>query len=177
MKIKFLLFLFAFACALTSCFNNTVSQTTPLYEFGYLYLNPQFVNDSLIGAQDTLGSRYNEDFGMVYTDTVQLGDTVMFPAFFTSNMNNLVAINATFDTTRVNLWFDIDVEDASVKNALAAGSQPEKGILLFNPMHNRAYFPVYMVPMETGAHAIKITVTSDSQYPTNYAVFTLPVKS
>ena len=116
------------------------------------------------------------DLGMEYVDSMQLGDTVMFTALFSSDMNNLVSVSATYDTTKVSLWYQIDMEDESQKNALTSGSKPEKGLILFNPMYNLVAFPVYIAPMETGQHIIKIAVTSDSQYPTSSAVFTLPVR-
>jgi hypothetical protein len=100
----------------------------------------------------------------------------MFPALFSSNMNNLVSINATYDTLRVNLWFQVDLEDESVMKAVATGSKPERGILLFNPMFNLVSFPVYIVPQEAGSYPIKLSVTSDSKYSTRQAIFTLPVK-
>ena len=176
MKIKSFLLLTVLVCAMTSCFNQTGSHTTPQMMFGNLYVNPQFVGDSLIGAKDTLGTHYNVELGMEYLDTIQLGDTIVFPALFTSDMNNLVGVSATYDTTRVRLWFEIDADDQSIAKALAAGSQPEKGLLLFNPMYNMVSFPIYMVPQSAGAHPIKITVTSDSKYPTNSAIFTMLVK-
>lgn len=176
MKIKSFFFLLVLAIAMTSCFDGTGTHTTPQMMFGNLYVNPQFVGDSLIGVKDTLGTRYDTEIGMEYLDTIQLGDTIMFPALFTSEMNNLVSIIATYDTTRVNLWFDIDSENQAVVKALATGSKPEKGLLLFNPMYNLFAFPIYMVPQAAGAHPIKITVTSDSKFSPNSAVFTMLVK-
>lgn len=176
MKIKSLFSLLLLACVMTSCLDNVESHTTPEMVFGHLYVNPQIVNDTLVGAKDTLGEHYNMELGMTYLDTLQLGDTLMFPALFSSNMNNLVSINATYDTLRVNLWFQIDLEDESVMKALATGSKPERGVLLFNPMFNLVSFPVYIVPQEAGSYPIKLSVTSDSKYPTRHAIFTLPVK-
>lgn len=176
-KIKSFFFLLVLACTMTSCFNNTGSQTTPQMQFGYLYVNPQFEGDTIVGAKDTLYDHFNDELGLWYLDTLQLGDTVMFPALFTSNVNNLVSINAVFDTTMVDLWFAVDMEDEAIKKALQATSDPKKGLLLFNPMYNFVTFPIYIVPQKAGAHPIKITVTSDSQYPTNSSLFTLPVKN
>lgn len=177
MKIKSCLLLLVLACLMTSCFNETGSQSTPMMLFSKVYVNPQIVGDSLIGAQDTLGSYYSEEFNMEYVDTLQLGDTAMFYARFEAFMNNLVSINATYDSVRVKMWYDIDPENESVKKMLASGSQPEKGILLFNPMYHGVVFPIYILPLEAGAHAIKMTVISDSQYPKNEAIFTMPVKA
>ena len=163
------------ACALSSCFNNTGSQSTPILRVYNGYVNPQFVGDTLIGAEDTLRYRINSELGMQYTDTVHLGDTIMFPSEFYSNMNNLVSIRATVDTVRVDLWFDIDMNDKSSQSALMTDSKPEKGVVFFKPMHNIAVFPIYVVPQEVGAHSIKITVTSDSQFPESNVIFTMPV--
>ena len=162
------------ACLMTSCFNETVSQSTPMMLFSKVYVNPQIVGDSLIGAQDTLGSYYSEEFNMEYVDTLQLGDTAMFYAMFEAFMNNLVSINATYDSVRVKMWYDID---ESMKKMLASGSQPEKGVLFFNPMNHVVVFPIYILPLEAGAHTIKMTVISDSQYPKREAIFTMPVKA
>ena len=95
MKIKSLFSLLLLACVMTSCLDNVESHTTPEMVFGHLYVNPQIVNDTLVGAKDTLGEHYNMELGMTYLDTLQLGDTLMFPALFSSNMNYLVSINAT----------------------------------------------------------------------------------
>lgn len=166
--------MFVLACLMTSCFNETGSQSTPMMRFSKVYVNPQMVGDSLIGAQDTLGSYYSEEFNMEYVDTLQLGDTAMFYAMFEAFMNNLVSINATYDSVRVKMWYDID---ESMKKMLASGSQPEKGVLFFNPMYHGVVFPIYILPLEAGAHAIKMTVISDSQYPKREAIFTMPVKA
>ena len=174
MKIKSCLLLLVLACLMTSCFNETGSQSTPMMLFSKVYVNPQIVGDSLIGAQDTLGSYYSEEFNMEYVDTLQLGDTAMFYARFEAFMNNLVSINATYDSVRVKMWYDID---ESMKKMLASGSQPEKGVLFFNPMNHVVVFPIYILPLEAGAHAIKMTVISDSQYPKREAIFTMPVKA
>ena len=159
------------AFALSSCFNNTGLQSTPILLVYNGFVNPQVVGDSLVGADDTLRYYFNEELGMQYTDTVHLGDTIVFPSKYDSYMNNLVSIRATVDTVRVHLWFDIDMND----NALMTDSKPEKGVIFFKPMKNIAVFPIYVVPQEVGAHAIKITVTSDSQFPESNVIFTMPV--
>ena len=168
--------LFAVACILSSCFNGIGSQTTPIVRLFYGYVNPQFVGDTiLIGAKDTLKYYHKEELNMTYTDTLQLGDTVMIPAFFASNMNNLVSVSATADSARVNIWFDLDMQDDSTRNALMPHSKPEEGVIFFQPMHDLASFFIYILPLEAGSHIIKVTVTSDSQYPTSSVMFTLPV--
>lgn len=164
------------AFSMSSCFNNLESHTTPQILFGQVFVNPQFENDTLVGAKDTLDDHYDIDLGHSFLDTMQLGDTAMFTSLFSSDMNNLVNISAAYDTTRVQLWFGVDLEDANTKKALKDDSQPEKGILNFNPMYNLVTFPIYIVPQEKGNHVVKITVVSDSKYSTNAAVFTLPVK-
>ena len=175
-KIKSFFFLLVLACTMTSCFNNTGSQTTPQMHFGYLYVNPQFEGDSLIGAKDTLYDHYNELDGLIYLDSMKLGDTIMFPALFSANMNNLVSVSAKYDTLKMNMWFDINPEEEAVKKALKEGSDPAKCILLFNPMYNYVTFPVYMVPMETGAHPIQLIVNSDSKFSSSSVAFVIPVK-
>ena len=168
--------LFAVACILSSCFNGIGSQTTPIVKLFYGYVNPQFVGDTiLIGAKDTLKYYHKEELNMTYTDTLQLGDTVMIPAFFASNMNNLVSVSATADSARVNIWFDLDMQNDSTRNALMPHSKPEEGVIFFQPMHDLASFFIYILPLEAGSHIIKVTVTSDSQYPTSSVMFTLPV--
>lgn len=175
-KSILLLSLVVVALSMNSCFNNLESHTTPQIMFGHVYVNPQFSNDTLVSAKDTLREKYNYELGLSYLDTMQLGDTVMFSSLFSSDMNNLVNITASYDTTRVQLWFDVNVNDEKVKNALASDSKPEKGVLNFNPMYNMVTFPIYIVPQVVGTHSIKITVTSDSKYPTNSAAFMMPVK-
>lgn len=177
MKFKSLFSVLLLACVMTSCLDNVESHSTPEMGFGLLYVNPIFVNDTLVGAKDTLGEHYNLELGMSYLDTLQLGDTLMFPAAFASRMNYLVSINATYDTTRVNLWFDVNMDDEYAKKVLLPSSTPEKGILLFNPMCLQyVQFPVYITPVEAGSYPIKISVISDSKYSTRHAIFTLPVK-
>lgn len=176
MKFKSIFSLLALAVVITSCIDTTGVQTTPEMLLGNVYVNPQFVGDSLISAKDTLEDHYNTEDGLIYLDTLQLGDTVMFPALFSSNMNNLVSVQAKFDTLKVNMWFDIDPEEEAVKKALTAESNHMKGILYFNPMYNYVTFPIYIVPMETGGHPIKLTITSDSQFPSYSVAFVLPVK-
>ena len=176
MKFKSFFLLLAVASVFAGCMDTTGVQTTPEMLLGNVYVNPQFVGDSLIGAKDTLEDHYNMEDGFVYLDTLQLGDTVMFSALFSANMNNLVSVSAKYDTLKVNMWFDIDPEEESVKKALKEGSDPTKCLLLFNPMYNYASFPVYIAPMETGGHPIKLTVNSDSKFPSSSIAFVIPVK-
>jgi hypothetical protein len=175
-KIQISLLFVLLVCVATSCIETKPAQTTPQMAFGNLYVNPQFIGDSLIGAKDTLFSHYNEELGILYLDTLTLHDTIVFPSYFSSNMNNLVSIKATYDTINVDMWFDIDPNNADVKKALAAGSDHTKGLLLFNPMYSMVSFPIYIVPQNAGAYPIKIEVTSDSEFPTNSIQFTVPVK-
>ena len=175
MKTKSILMLFAVACILSSCFNGIGSHSTPIVQLYYGYVNPQFVGDSLVGAKDTLKYYHKEELNMTYTDTLQLGDTVMIPAVFASNMNNLVSVSATADSARVNIWFGLDMQDESTRNALMPHSKPEEGVIFFQPMHYYVPFPIYILPLEVGSHVIKVTVTSDSQDPTSSVIFTLPV--
>ena len=176
MKIKSFLLLLAVSLAMVACIDNTGTHTTPQMMLGNLYVNPQFEGDSLIGAKDTLGDYYDTTLDLIYLDTLQLGDTVMFPALFSSDMNNLVSVYSTYDTTRVNMWFQIDMENDAVRKALTADSKPEKSKLFFNPMYNIVTFPIYIVPQEAGSYPIVLTVVSDSNFPTYSVAFTLPVK-
>lgn len=176
MKFKSIFSLLALAVVITSCIDTTGVQTTPEMLLGNVYVNPQFEGDSLIGAKDTLYDHYNELDGLIYLDSMKLGDTIMFPALFSANMNNLVSISAKYDTLKMNMWFDINPEEEAVKKALKEGSDPAKCILLFNPMYNYVTFPVYMVPMETGAHPIQLTVNSDSKFSSSSVAFVIPVK-
>ena len=178
MRRNILLFvsLLAVAFSLSSCFNILESHTTPQMLFGNVYVNPQFSGDTLVSAKDTLYDNYDQELGISRLDTMQLGDTMMFTALFSSDMNNLVSVNATYDTTCVSVWFGVDMEDEKTKKALKAESNPARGLLLFNPMYNTVSFPIYVAPQSTGSHAVKITVMSDSKYPTNSAAFILPVK-
>ena len=176
MKFKSIFSLLALAVVITSCIDTTGVQTTPEMLLGNVYINPQFEGDSLIGAKDTLYDHYNELDGLIYLDSLKLGDTIMFPALFSANMNNLVSVSAKYDTLKMNMWFDVNLEDETVKKALKADSDPEKCMLLFNPMYNMVTFPIYIVPMETGGHPIKLTVNSDSKYPSYSVAFVVPVK-
>ena len=175
-KIQSILLFSLLACLVTSCIEPTTIQSTPQMRFGYLYVNPKFEGDSLIGAKDTLSDHYDAELDLLYLDTLQLGDTIMLPALFTSNQNNLVSVNTTYDTLSIDLWFDIDPNSESIKKALASGSDHTKGILFFNPMYNMVTFPIYIVPGKAGSFPVKISVTSDSEFPTNSIQFTVPVK-
>ncbi len=175
-KIKVFALLLFSTLAMTSCLDNTGVHSTPQMIFGNLYVNPKFVGDTFVGAKDTLYDHFNAELGLLYVDTLQLGDTLMFPAKFMSYTNNLVNITTSYDTVNVNLWFDIDMQDPNQKKALAAGSDPQKGILFFNPMYYQVIFNIYIVPKKTGSYPLKFSVTSDSEFSNNSRVFTLPVK-
>lgn len=177
MRKNLILFSLLFvAFSMNSCFDNLESHSTPLMMFGNVFVNPVFQNDTLISAKDTLSETFDESLGISYLDTMQLGDTVMFMALFTSDQNNLVQISTAIDTTRNRIWFGVDMENEHTKKALAEGSKPEKGYLLFNPMYNTVTFPIYISPMEVGSHVVQIAVMSDSKYSTNGATIVLPVK-
>ena len=173
---KSLFLLIILALTMNSCFNGTGVNTTPQMQFGYLLVNPRIVNDTIVSVKDTLFGHNNDDFEVLYVDTMQLGDTVMFMALFDSYMNNLVNVNATVDTTRVKLWFQLDTEAEQIRKLLASDSDPQRGVVNFNPMYYQVSFPIFIVPQEAGSHPIKITVVSDSEYSMNSTLFTLPVK-
>lgn len=175
-KSLLLISLLAIAFSMNSCFNNLESHSTPQMLIGNFFVNPVFSGDTLVSVKDTLFITYNQDLGISCLDTVLLGDTIICTAEFASNMNNLLNINSSFDTTSVNLWFGVNMENEATKKILAESSQPERGILIFNPMYNHVIFPIYMVPQKVGAHTVKISVVSDSKYPTNSASLMLLVK-
>lgn len=178
-KIAIFLILSVVAMTMTSCWGNMEPQTSPQFQLlSPLYLNPQFnlTGDSILGAQDTLGTTYNTEIGMEYLDTIQVGDTVAFSALFSAEYNRLVSIATTTDTAKVDFWFDVNnMSDEDFNKAFKEGSDPTKGILYFNPLYNKVILPVYIVPTGAGVHPVKITITSDSQFPTIDVKFMMPV--
>lgn len=147
-------------CTMTGCLDNVKSDYTPRILMSSIYVNPYYVNDTL-HARDTLDVRYDEKGKKFLSDTMQLGDTVMFGVAFDAVGNNLVSSRVGWDTTSVRAWFGIN---ASIKSALSDTTTINSGYMQYNPGYNVASYPVYLVPQKAGSHAIEMTVETDSKY-------------
>lgn len=149
------------ACAMTGCLDNIQSDYTPRILMSDLYINPYYINDTVLHAQDTMHIRYNTKSEKYLSDTMLSGDTVMFGVAFDAQGNNLVSTQIEWDTANVQAWFGVN--DA-IKKALSDTTNLHSGNLSYVPGYGVASFPVYLVPKKAGAHAIKLTVATDSKY-------------
>lgn len=162
------------ALAMTSCLGEVESHYTPRIYSSAFYVNPIMQGDSLKGAKDTLLLKYNTEDDSYVTDTLALGDTVMFASSFYTVSNNLVSVKLDWDTTKMALWYSLN--DAILK-VLTDRSDVAAGCLYFNPGYNNVAFPVYFSPQVEGKSAVTLTVESDSKYPTTSIRFTVPVSN
>lgn len=160
------------ACAMTSCLDNIQSDYTPRILISDLYVNPYYINDTL-HVRDTIHIRYNTTSEKYLSDTMLLGDTVMFGVAFDAQGNNLMSTQIEWDTTNVQAWFGVN--DA-IKKALSDTTNLHSGNLSYVPGYGVASFPVYLLPKKAGAHTIKLTVATDSKYSPKSESFDLIVK-
>ena len=145
MKRRFYLFLLLplVALYLVSC--EETAQSTPTLQASSLLLRT-----SAAGVTDTI----------TYRDTLQLGDTVLMGIAAYGNYNNLTGLRAQTDTTKLKLGFKWNHDDDQY---LAAGSDPEHGILLFQPGQiNLCVATLRYIPVQAGTHRVEITVSSDA---------------
>lgn len=173
MRKLFLYFsLVVLSATMTGCFDNTNPQFSPEINSSYMYVNPVFVGDSLAYALDTLSLYYNSDDDLYQTDTMYIGDTVMFATAFYTVTNNLVAVRLNWDE-RMKLWFPLTDD---VRKVLSSKSDTLKGQLYFNPGYNLVSFPIYFTPTQKGNLDLKLSVDSDSEFSTSSVMFKVPVK-
>lgn len=160
------------AFLMTGCLDDYQSDYTPEIMISTMYVNPIFVNDSLVGAKDTLGLSYDtKDYAYVM-DTLSLGDTLMFSAAYYTVSNNLVAVKINWDTTETALWYTLT---ADIEKVLTDRSDVAAGQLYFNPGYNLVAFSKYVMPKRDGRTSFSLTVESDSKFSSSSIKFVLPV--
>ena len=163
----------ALATLMSSCLTTTEPQYSPEIYASNFYVNPVFVNDTIVSAKDTLDLFYDSADGSYEVDTVYVGDTVMFASTYYTLNSNLVAVKLEWDSLRMNLWCNLS-ED--ITKALTSESNVERGNLYFYSGYNRVSFPVRFSPIVKGGMTLKLTVESDSEFPTSSVLFYIPVK-
>ena len=174
-KLFFLVFVVIVTC-LTSCngWLTGKSDHSPEIYASYFYVNPVFKGDTLVGAQDTLFLTYDSNDGSYELDTVFLGDTVVFANEYYSYSNDLVAVQITWDSLRMSLWYNLAEE---IQKALGQQSQVEKGLLYFQPGYNRVSFPIYFTPIREGGMTLRLEVESTSEsFPKRSELIYIPAK-
>lgn len=157
---------------MTSCLGEMESHYTPRIYCSAFYVNPILQGDSLKGAKDTLMLTLDIENNTYVSDTVELGDTIMFASTFYSVSNNLVAVKMDWDTTTTALWFPLT--DA-IQKVLTDRTDMSAGNLYFNPGYNTVAFPIYLCPMAEGKSSVVLTVESDSKFSTSSLKFAVPV--
>jgi hypothetical protein len=175
MKKSFLVFFAVIAFCMTSCENWLTGESdhSPEIYASYFYVNPVFIGDSIISAEDTLFTRATDTEGQYRVDSISLGDTVWFAATFYTHEKDLTGVSADWDTTLMD--FSFHLTDGIIKQ-LTEGSKVEEGQLYFNPGFNRVSFPCTFSAKTHGILPLKLTVASTSQYSPTAILMTIPVK-
>ncbi len=172
-KFYIFLVLAVVAGAMTSCLEYQEPQYSPQIYSSSFYVNPQFLGDSLIGAEDTLNLIYDSDDDLYEMDTVYLGDTVVFATTFYTVTNNLVSVEMKWDTTDMKLWCLIEDEITKVLHKTDSIGEYLCG-MHFNPGYNRVTYPIYFTPKKRGGMELKLSVESDSSFPTTSVSIYIP---
>lgn len=167
---KFAFFLLS-ACVLclVSC-GSEEAEYTPYILVSDYYVNPTFRGDTIVVAQDTLGTHVVDDHFVL--DTIHLSDTVVLAAGFGSYANSLVAARINFDTTALNMTAKLS--DAAAK-VLLPSSNLRTLQLYINPGYAYVAIPLGFRPLKTGTHRIEFVVESDSEFSPNSVVYYQPV--
>ena len=162
MKKSFLLLFVIVATIMTSCegWLTGKSDHSPEIYASLFFVNPVFEGDSIVSAKDTLYLSQDPSDGSYELDTVYLGDTVHFVNVYNAYENSLVAVQMTWDSLRMDLWYHL-TED--IQKALTNKSKVEKGLLYFEPGYGRVTFPVYFTPRHKGGMTLKLAVESTSE--------------
>ena len=171
-KLFVLISVLVVALAMTSCLDNVHSDYTPEIKCSYLYVNPILNSDTIVGAKDTLRLTYDDKDNSFVTDTLALGDTLMFSAAYYTVSKNLIAVKIAWDSTETALWYPLNTK---IEDVLTDRSDVAAGQLYFNPGYNFVAFPIYVSPKQVGKTSFSLTVESDSKFPTASLKFVLPV--
>ena len=174
MKKSFLLLFVVVATIMTSCegWLTGKSDHSPEIYASFFYVNPVFEGDSIVSAKDTLYLSQDPSDGSYELDTVYLGDTVHFVNVYNAYENSLVAVQMTWDSLRMDLWYHLP-ED--IQKALTNQSKVETGLLYFEPGWGVVTFPVYFTPRHRGGMTLKLAVESTSEnFPTSSVLIYIP---
>ena len=171
-KLLFPLSIIAIVSLMTSCLSNWESNDTPRIATSMFLVNPVMQGDSVVEAKDTMLIRYDMEDDSYITDTLALGDTILFASSFYSVSNNLVAIKMKWDSTETALWYSLS---EATQKVLTEQSDMAAGVLYFNPGYNLVSFPIYVSPVVEGKTSIELVIESDSKYSTNSLRFAVPV--
>lgn len=173
-KSFFIISLIALTISFTGCLNVPEPQYSPEISGSYFYVNPRFTGDSLVGAKDTLEYLfYDADEATYNIDTVYMGDTVMFAAYFYTFTSDLVSVKVDWEKNHLNLWYQLT---DSTKNAMTSESDTINGKFVFDLGYNGVSFPLFFTPVVKGGTNLKLTVTSNSEFPTSSVKFNIPVQ-
>ncbi len=156
---------------LTGCFDHIQSSYTPEIHLYSPLLNPYYEGDTL-RASDTLKFSYNESLRMYLTDTIATTDTLLVGTIFYAVGNVLTGVRVEWDSTSLDTWLEVE---SAIRNALSDTTTIGSGYLPFNPGYNLVSFPIYLTPLKSGLHTIKMTVESDSKYSPVSLSFGVPV--
>ncbi len=159
---------------MTSCLEYREPQYTPRIYRSTFFVNPQFKNDTLVSFKDTLDLFYDNEEDAYVLDSVFLGDTIMFVGKFSAVVNNLVAVEMKWDTTEMDLWYltTTDIDKALLKTDTVGNCICT---MRFKPGYASVRFPIYVVPKERDYMKLKLSVESDSDFPTNFVRIDFPV--
>lgn len=172
---KSIICLLCAVCALTGCIDNVHSDYTPEIYATSLFLSPQFRNDSLVAAADTLYWSLQKNSSSLTTDTLQVGDTCVFGTTFYAVGNALQSVAIAWDTAAVQMWFTLP---QSIKEVLSDTTQLQQGLLPFpaSSNYNLVSFPLFFTPRTSGTCEFQLTVSSDSKYSPVTLSFAIPVR-
>jgi len=166
-------FLLFSVCVL--CLSCKVDQAsfTPFIQVSYFYLNPVYLADEIVGADDTLNIVFEN--GVYVLDSISKTDKVTFAAAFGSYGNDLTAIRCNFDTTQLAMEAPA-TQSASFKQVLSPYSDFRNLQLEVNPSYNYVSFPITYRPMESGVYQFELVVESDSKFSPSSITFAQPVR-
>lgn len=170
-------------CIMTGCWGNIESDHSPEIYSSFFFVNPVFnaAGDSVLSAKDTLTFSENTLDNSLRTDTLSIGDTVVFAATYYTHMKNLISVKIEWDSDRMDLWYTLTDE---IKKALDKTKYTDQntalaetsGLLYFNPGYSRVTFPTYFVAKDKGVLPLKLTVESDSKFSPMQIHLTIPTR-
>lgn len=161
MKKQFFLLL-ALAAVLSACNWGSTNEHSPSVTAGFFRLNPIVQADTIAFEGDTLRQRWDSKLGVLYMDTIALGDSVRFLTELYSYYNNLKRFEVQYDPAKLSVWIPVDT---ALQKGLLPASHPEEGILVFDPQYNLATFAVWYRPLVKGSIDLTLLVESDSSFP------------
>ena len=158
MKVRLLLLLALISIAFIACDLNGDSNYTPEI----------FVSSSHVNKNDTVNLYLTDEGGVVRTDTIHVGDTIVIKIRLNGLSNNLTNFYVTRSDSSLSKIL-LPMESSMDTIFSKTQSNYSTGNFVFQPKINLIYFPIrYVAVKPTLLAYIQLTLVSDANFKAGY---------